>query len=615
MNLWTDDNVSMMEAFMASTADMSAYPWPPSTPVTALDQAKSMASAAQAAAPYFNQETLQQRLITLIEEAKDTWTYAIVWQSSVDPSSGTSLLGWGDGYYKGGEEEKRQLQHRRATAPTSAAEQEHRKKVLRQLNSLISGSADEATVDEEVTDTEWFYLVSMTQSFVNGGGLPGQAFFTGTPIWISGGDRLAMSPCERARQSQTFGLRTMVCVPLSSGVVELGSTEHIYRSTDLINKIRFLFSFNNNNPSWPPPPQSTPSAAAADHGGENDPSYLWIADPSSSAINNKDTAPSTSKFDNPCSSSLTENPSSIHHQKQHHSFFNFSAAKPESGEILNFADSKRSNPIAAAAATDAAEKSKKRPPHSSVSADHDGMVCFSSAVVLPSSGLDESDNSDFDASVAREAESSRVVVAAAAAVEAERRPRKRGRKPANGREEPLNHVEAERQRREKLNQRFYALRAVVPNVSKMDKASLLGDAVTYINELRARVQTLEADKEDLDSQVESLKRNVTSVSHQQSMSDKEVMGRRCEGVEMEVKIIGWEAMIRMQSDKKNHPAARLMGALEELELEVNYASVSVVKELMIQQATVRMSRRMYTREQLSAALYAKVARDPPGSSC
>ncbi|KAM0892994.1 hypothetical protein ACQ4PT_025401 [Festuca glaucescens] len=70
----------------------------------------------------------------------------------------------------------------------------------------------------------------------------------------------------------------------------------------------------------------------------------------------------------------------------------------------------------------------------------------------------------------------------------ERRPRKRGRKPANGREEPLNHVEAERQRREKLNQRFYALRAVVPRITKMDKASLLSDAIAYIQELEARLQ-------------------------------------------------------------------------------------------------------------------------------
>ncbi|KAK2648669.1 hypothetical protein Ddye_016158 [Dipteronia dyeriana] len=77
----------------------------------------------------------------------------------------------------------------------------------------------------------------------------------------------------------------------------------------------------------------------------------------------------------------------------------------------------------------------------------------------------------------------------------ERKPRKRGRKPANGREEPLNHVEAERQRREKLNQRFYALRAVVPNISKMDKASLLGDAITYITDLQMKIRVMETEKE------------------------------------------------------------------------------------------------------------------------
>ncbi|XP_021757534.1 transcription factor bHLH14-like [Chenopodium quinoa] len=52
-------------------------------------------------------------------------------------------------------------------------------------------------------------------------------------------------------------------------------------------------------------------------------------------------------------------------------------------------------------------------------------------------------------------------------------------------------VEAERKRRERLNQRFCTLRAVVPNVSKMDRASLLSDAVVYINKLKSRVSLLE----------------------------------------------------------------------------------------------------------------------------
>ncbi|EEF29487.1 MYC transcription factor, putative [Ricinus communis] len=55
-------------------------------------------------------------------------------------------------------------------------------------------------VDEEVTDTKWSFLVSMTQSFINGGGLPGQAFFNGSSVWVTGLERLASLSCERARQ-------------------------------------------------------------------------------------------------------------------------------------------------------------------------------------------------------------------------------------------------------------------------------------------------------------------------------------------------------------------------------------------------------------------------------
>jgi len=220
-------------------------------------------------------------------------------------------------------------------------------------------------------------------------------------------------------------------------------------------------------------------------------------------------------------------------------------------------------------------------------------------------GTGDSDHSDLEASVAKEADSSRVV-------DPEKRTRKRGRKPANGREEPLNHVEAERQRREKLNQRFYALRAVVPNVSKMDKASLLGDAILYINELKGKLQTAESDKEDLQKQLETSKKELASNPRYSTSSpppppsDQDPKKSRLLDLDIDVKIIGWDAMIRIQCSKKNHPAAKLMTALMEMDLDVHHASVSVVNDLMIQQATVKMGSRFYTQEQLRLALSAKV---------
>ncbi|KAE9607019.1 putative transcription factor bHLH family [Lupinus albus] len=695
MNLWTDDNSSVMEAFMSTTSssDLSSL-WPPPTPSLPPQQQPPPPPPHQQQ-PLFNQDTLQQRLQALIEgHVTHIWTYAIFWQSSYDYSSSSTLLAWGDGYYKGDDDKSKSKSkpNNNNTKKTSSEEQNHRKKVLRELNSLISGSTTENdTVDEEVTDTEWFFLVSMTQSFVNGSELPAQAFFNSNPVWVTGSDRLAGSASERARQAQVFGLQTIVCIPAANGVVELGSTEMVFQNPDLMNKVRFLFNFNNNSNnhdmgSWPF------TASTITDQGENDPSSLWLNDPEiRDSVNTKNTVvapvngdvsasipslhnshrnnhnnqviPKTTQLETPGSSTLTETPSAINfpsrtpHQKQNQQQqqtlfsreLNFSAygfegngvknggnkhnhhsLKPESGEILSFGESKKSSYTNTngnmshffsgqsqfvAAAPAAEENSKKRRSQTSRSGNDDDMLSFTSGVVLPastsnmrSSGGGDSDHSDLEASVVKDPESTRVV-------EPEKRPRKRGRKPANGREEPLNHVEAERQRREKLNQRFYALRAVVPNVSKMDKASLLGDAISYITELKSKLQNLESDKDGLAKQLDSVKKELektTKDSDAPPPLDKELKMSNSVGsaklidLDIDVKIIGWDAMVRIQCSKKNHPAARLMAALMELDLDVHHASVSVVNDLMIQQATVKMGSRFYTQEQLRVALSSKV---------
>ncbi|CAN1229343.1 Transcription factor bHLH35, partial [Linum grandiflorum] len=54
-------------------------------------------------------------------------------------------------------------------------------------------------------------------------------------------------------------------------------------------------------------------------------------------------------------------------------------------------------------------------------------------------------------------------------------------------------IVSERNRRKKLNERLFALRAVVPNISKMDKASIIKDAINYIQELHDLERRMQAE--------------------------------------------------------------------------------------------------------------------------
>ncbi|XP_045083239.1 transcription factor NAI1-like [Aegilops tauschii subsp. strangulata] len=54
-----------------------------------------------------------------------------------------------------------------------------------------------------------------------------------------------------------------------------------------------------------------------------------------------------------------------------------------------------------------------------------------------------------------------------------------------------DHTMAERKRREKINRRFIELSTVIPGLKKMDKATILSDAVKYVKEQQEKLKALE----------------------------------------------------------------------------------------------------------------------------
>lgn len=378
----------------------------------------------------------------------------------------------------------------------------------------------------DITDAEWFYVMSLTRSFSVGDGIPGKALSTGSLVWLTGAHELQFYNCERGREAQMHGIETLVCIPTSSGVLELGSSELIRENWGLVQQVKSLFG---SDPVGMVPKQSSPIQFLDRN--------ISFADIGIIAGVQEDDA--TDHLDNKT--------------KQENQTKKLDSAKPAGNGQSSYVDS-----------------------------EHSDSDCPLLAM-----------NNNIE----------------------KRTPKKRGRKPGLGRETPLNHVEAERQRREKLNHRFYALRAVVPNVSRMDKASLLSDAVSYINDLKAKIEELESqlqreckkvkvemtnnDAMDNQSTTTSVDQQSASASRPSNSSSGTVSGH---DLELDIKIMGNDAMIRVQSENVNYPAARLMGALRDLEFQVHHASMSCVNELMLQDIVVRVPDGLRTEEAIKSAI-------------
>ncbi|KAL8097359.1 hypothetical protein AgCh_030483 [Apium graveolens] len=125
-----------------------------------------------------------------------------------------------------------------------------------------------------------------------------------------------------------------------------------------------------------------------------------------------------------------------------------------------------------------------------------------------------------------------------------------------------DHIMAERKRREKLSQRFIALSALVPGLKKMDKASVLGDAIKYLKQLQEKVKTLEEQTRRKSTESVAFANKSSSDNHAASTPVEEPLP------EIEVRISDKDILIRIHCEKRKGVIEKTLAEIEKFQLSI-----------------------------------------------
>ncbi|OIV94035.1 hypothetical protein TanjilG_14282 [Lupinus angustifolius] len=138
-----------------------------------------------------------------------------------------------------------------------------------------------------------------------------------------------------------------------------------------------------------------------------------------------------------------------------------------------------------------------------------------------------------------------------------------------------DHIIAERKRREKLSQSLIALAALIPDLKKVDKASVLGNAIKYIKELKERVSILEEDSKR--TRVVVLKDpELNGENYDSSSCEEGSIENSCGSeplLQVKARMSGQEVLLRIHCQKQKDLLVKILAQIQSLNLFVVHSSV------------------------------------------
>lgn len=445
------------------------------------------------------------------------WSYVIFWSESVNQPG---VLSWGEGYYNGEIKTRKTSQGVELSSDEIGLQRsEQLRELFRSLKTVDTNPQTKrpsaALSPDDLTDTEWYYLVCMSFVFNIGQGLPGRALENGQPIWLIDADSVDCKVFSRALLAKSASIQTVVCFPFMKGVIELGTTDHVLEDLSLIQQIKTSLS---NSLSVDDPINARATLNSRNNEGvacvafdDNDYDVELIPEVGYDIIN-------TATSPNGSSNALQAN------QLPNETFM------VESWQVLdddlsncvhnsvNSSDCISQNISSAPKVGEDCNNNQKMSLVDPLSEDWHYQKILSELLKSNdqlTTGMhfqnfhQESSFCVWNKGVPvnfqrpRQGTSQKLLKKILVEVprmhtdgllesQEENDYREGTRLEAD---EGMNHVLSERRRRAKLNERFLTLRSMVPSNSKDDKVSILDDAIEYLRKLEKKIRELEAQRE------------------------------------------------------------------------------------------------------------------------
>ncbi|KAK4755656.1 hypothetical protein SAY87_009413 [Trapa incisa] len=196
----------------------------------------------------------------------------------------------------------------------------------------------------------------------------------------------------------------------------------------------------------------------------------------------------------------------------------------------------------------------------------------------------------------------------------------------------MTHIAVERNRRRQMNEHLRVLRSLMPGsyVQRGDQASIIGGAIEFVRELEQLLQCLESQKRRRlygdgggappqmgqqlpPSQPQLFPTNTTSMPVPADQMNKlvdfdtglreEIAESKSFHADIEVKVLGFDAMIKILSRRRPGQLIKTIAALEDLQLTILHTNITTIEHTVLYSFNVKVaSETRFTAEDIACSV-------------